>query len=308
MGLVTKKRIGVLMGGLSSEREVSLATGAAILKALTERGYDAAGIDVGRDIAARLAAEQVGIAFNALHGKFGEDGAIQGLLEVLGIPYTGSGILASAMGMNKTVSKALFRSAGLTVGPYAAVARGDRKALAAAREQIGLPLVVKPVAEGSSVGVSVVRQPQEFDAAAELAFRYDREILVERYIRGMEVQVGVLGERALGAIEIVPKDSFYSYQAKYEAGMSEHFYPARIPKEVYARTLDAGLLAHRVLGCSGYSRVDFIIDDAGAPCILEVNTLPGMTATSLLPEIANGAGIPFPKLVEEILRLAVERK
>lgn len=308
MGLVTKKKIGVLMGGLSSEREVSLATGAAVLKALTDRGYHAVGVDVGRDIAGRITAEGIEVAFNALHGKFGEDGAIQGLLDVLGIPYTGSGILASAMGMNKIISKQLFRTSGLTVGPYAAAARGDRKALAAAKDQIGFPLVVKPVAEGSSVGVSVVRAPQEFDAAVELAFRYDREILVEGYIRGMEVQVGVLGERALGAIEIVPKDSFYSYQAKYESGMSEHFFPARVPREVYARTLDAGLLAHRVLGCSGYSRVDFIIDEAGVPCILEVNTLPGMTATSLLPEIANGAGIAFPKLVEEILRLAVEKK
>ena len=308
MALVTDKRIGVLMGGLSSEREVSLASGGAILKALRERGYDAVGIDAGRDVAERLHAEGVTIAFNGLHGKYGEDGAVQGLLEMLGIPYTGSGVLASALGMNKILSKTIFRAYGLRVGAFQVISRGDRKGLAAALAATGLPLVVKPSCEGSSVGVSIVRTEQELGPAAELAFSYDREILVEQYIPGMEVQVGVLGSRALGAIEIVPKDSFYSYKAKYEAGGSEHFFPARVPEEVYQRTLDAGLLAHRVLGCRGYSRVDFIIDDEGVPAILEVNTLPGMTATSLLPEIALGAGLPFPDLLEEILRLALEEQ
>lgn len=306
MGLVTKKKIGVLMGGLSSEREVSLATGSAILTALTGKGYNAVGVDVGRDAAERIRSEGIEIAFNALHGKLGEDGAIQGLLEVLGIPYTGSGILASAMGMNKIISKTVFKAYGLRVGPFVVASAGDRKLLEAARKEIGFPLVVKPSAEGSSVGVSVVHQKEEFDAAARLAFSYDREVLIEQYIRGMEVQVGILGERALGAIEIVPKDVFYSYKAKYEKGMSDHFFPARLPEDVYRRTLDAGLLAHRALGCRGYSRVDFIIGDDGVPYILEVNTLPGMTATSLLPDIARGAGIQFPELVEEILRLALK--
>jgi D-alanine-D-alanine ligase len=308
MALVTNKRIGVLMGGLSSEREVSLASGGAILKALRERGYDAVAIDVGRDVAERLRAEGVAIAFNGLHGKYGEDGAIQGLLDLLGIPYTGSGVLASALGMNKILSKTVFRAYGLQVGAFQVVERGDRKGIAAAADSIGLPVVVKPSCEGSSVGVSIVRSEQELRPAAELAFSYDREILVEQYIRGMEVQVGVLGEKALGAIEIVPKDSFYSYQAKYEAGGSEHFFPARVPREIYQRTLDAGLLAHRALGCRGYSRVDFLVDDNGVPFILEVNTLPGMTATSLLPEIAQGAGLSFPALLEEILRLALEKQ
>lgn len=308
MGLVTTKKIGVLMGGLSSEREVSLASGNAILKALLDKGYRAVGIDVGRDIAERLRAEGVEAAFNGLHGKYGEDGAIQGMLELLGIPCTGSGVLASAIGMNKIISKTLFSAYGLHVGIFQVVSRGDRDGLADARDRIGLPLVVKPSCEGSSVGVSIVRADGELGPAADLAFSYDREILVEQYLRGMEVQVGVLGGRALGAIEIVPKDTFYSYKAKYEAGGSEHFFPARVPREVYQRTLDAGLLAHRALGCSGYSRVDFIINDDGVPHILEVNTLPGMTATSLLPEIAQGAGIAFPDLVEEILRLSLEER
>jgi D-alanine-D-alanine ligase len=306
MALVTKKKIGVLMGGLSSEREVSLASGKAVLKALTGKGYDAVAVDVGRDAAEQIGKSGIEIAFNALHGKLGEDGAIQGLLEIMGITCTGSGILASAMGMNKIVSKTLFKSYGLQIGPYVVVARGDRDALRTAEKEIGYPLVVKPSSEGSSVGVSLVHATGELEPAATLAFRYDPEILIERYIKGMEVQVGVLGERALGAIEIVPKDVFYSYKAKYETGGSDHFFPARVPPDVYRRTLDAGLLAHRALGCRGYSRVDFIIDNDGVPYILEVNTLPGMTATSLLPEIAQGAGIAFPELVEEILRLAIQ--
>jgi len=306
MALVTKKKIGVLMGGLSSEREVSLASGSAVLKALVDRGYNAVAIDVGRDAGEQIRKAGIGIAFNALHGKFGEDGAIQGLLEIMGVPCTGSGILASAMGMNKIISKTLFRAYGLPMGQFMVAARGDREALKTAEKEIGYPLVVKPSSEGSSVGVSIVHGSEGLEPAAKLAFQYDPEIIVEKYIKGMEVQVGVLGERALGAIEIVPKDVFYSYKAKYEKGGSDHFFPARVPDEVYRRTLDAGLLAHRALGCRGYSRVDFIIDNGGVPYILEVNTLPGMTATSLLPEIAQGAGIPFPSLVEEILRLSIQ--
>jgi D-alanine-D-alanine ligase len=307
MALVTNKKIGVLMGGLSSEREVSLASGKAILKALEEKGYAAVPIDVGRDVAERMREARIEVAFNGLHGKFGEDGAIQGLLEVMGIPYTGSGILASAMGMNKIISKTVFKAYGLHVGPFVVVSAGDRELPSTAQTKIGLPLVVKPSSEGSSVGVSMVNTGDELAPAMKLALSYDREVLIESYIRGMEVQVGILGERALGAIEIVPKDVFYSYKAKYEQGMSEHFFPARIPAAAYKQALDAGLAAHRALGCRGYSRVDFIIDAAGTPYILEVNTLPGMTATSLLPDIARGIGISFPDLVEEILRLALEK-
>ena len=306
MALITKKKIGVLMGGLSSEREVSLASGNAILEALIGKGYDAVAVDVGRDVGEQLRKSGVEVAFNGLHGKFGEDGAIQGMLEILGIPGTGSGILASAMGMNKIISKTVFKAYGLHVGPFMVVSVGDKEPLTTAQMELGFPLVVKPSSEGSSVGVSVVNTADELAPAVKLAISYDREVLIEKYIRGMEVQVGVLGERALGAIEIVPKDVFYSYKAKYEQGMSEHFYPARVPEAVYKRTLDAGLAAHRALGCRGYSRVDFIIDAAGDPYILEVNTLPGMTATSLLPDIARGVGMSFPDLVEEILRLALK--
>ena len=305
MELVTQKKIGVLMGGLSSEREVSLATGNAILKALQEKGYNAIAIDVSRDVAEVIRKSGVEIAFNGLHGKYGEDGAIQGLLEISGIPCTGSGILASAVGMNKILSKLVFKAHGLLVGPYLVVPAEKREQVSEALSIMAFPLVVKPSSEGSSVGVSLVNTRDELAPAADLAFKYDREILIEKYITGREVQVGILGDRALGAIEIVPKNVFYDYEAKYKEGMSEHFFPARVSADVYQRVLQKGLDAHRALGCRGYSRVDFIIDDTGSPYVLEVNTLPGMTATSLLPDIARGVGISFPDLVEEILRLAV---
>jgi D-alanine-D-alanine ligase len=308
MALVTNKKIGVLMGGLSSEREVSLASGNAILKALKEKGYHAIGIDVGRDAGEQVRKAGIGIAFNGLHGKFGEDGAIQGLLEIMGIPCTGSGILASAMGMNKIISKMVFRQHGLLVGPHMVVTADTPERLNEVPSVIAYPVVVKPSSEGSSVGVALVYHHEDLKAAADQAFAYDREILIEKYIPGKEVQVGILGNRALGAIEIVPKTSaFYDYDAKYKEGGSDHFFPARIDQDVYQRVLAAGLTAHNALGCSGYSRVDFIIDNSGAPYILEVNTLPGMTSTSLLPDIARGVGMSFPELVEEILRLAVEK-
>ncbi len=303
--MVTNKKIGVLLGGLSSERDVSLASGNAIMKALADKGYRPVAVDVGRDVAGKIRESGIEVAFIALHGKFGEDGAIQGLLEVMGIPYTGSGILASALGMNKIASKQIFRSQGLHVGSYEVVSRDNAGNVDRVVEKLGYPMVIKPSAEGSSVGVSLVFKKEEVPPATEAAFKYGPDILIETFIKGKEVQVGILGDRALGAIEIVPKRAFYDYEAKYEPGMSDHFFPARIPEAVYQKTLAAGLAAHRALGCRGYSRVDFIIDDKGDPYILEVNTLPGMTATSLLPDIARGSGISFPGLVEEILRLAL---
>ena len=297
--------IGVLMGGLSSEREVSLTSGKAIVSALQEKGYTAVGIDVDRDVAAWLRKEGIGAAFNALHGTYGEDGAIQGMLEIMGIPYTGSGILASALSMNKAVSKQLFKAHGLLIGSYVVLSRSAWTRSKAIPGETGFPVVVKPCCEGSSVGITLVSGRRELEPAVELAFRYGSEILIEEYIRGKEVQVGILGDKALGAIEVVPKETFYDYRAKYEEGMSDHFFPARIADDVYQRTLEAGLAAHRVLGCRGYSRVDFLVDERGDPYILEVNTLPGMTSTSLLPEIAKGVGMEFPDLIEEILRLAL---
>ena len=293
------KKIGVLMGGLSAEREVSLKSGAAVLSALTSRGYNAVGIDVGRDLAGVLSAEGVEVAFIALHGRFGEDGSVQGLLEMMGIPYTGSGVLASALAMNKVFSKVVFRSAGLTIAPYQVLRQGEKLSLSFA-----LPVVVKPSQEGSSVGVSIVKELAGIDPALAEAFSYDSEILVERFIDGCECQVGILDGKALGAIEIVPKGEFYDFEAKYTPGMADHILPARLPAAIYAEVLRAGELAHASLGCQSYSRVDFLVTGAGECYILEVNTLPGMTDLSLLPEIARGAGIGFPELIERILLAA----
>lgn len=290
------KRIGVLMGGLSAEREVSLKSGAAVVRALVAKGYQAVGIDVGRDLSDRLATEGTEVAFIALHGRFGEDGAVQGLLELKGIPYTGSGVLSSALAMNKIYAKVVFASAGLTVAPYQVLRRGERL-----DPMFPLPVVVKPSQEGSSVGVSIVREPAQIEKALADAFAYDREILVERFIAGREIQVGILEEKALGAIEIVPKNEFYDFEAKYTDGMAEHILPAPLPAPLYEKVLRAGEAAHACLGCAGYSRVDFLVTADGECYLLEVNTLPGMTDLSLLPEIAKGAGIDFPELVERIL-------
>ncbi|MCM0080203.1 D-alanine--D-alanine ligase [Geomonas sp. Red32] len=290
------KKIGVLMGGLSAEREVSLSSGQAVLRALNSLGYRAVGIDVGRDLAGRVAAEGIEIAFIALHGRFGEDGSVQGLLELMGIPYTGSGVLASALAINKIFSKTVFSAAGLSVAPYQVLRRGEPLNLS-----FPLPVVVKPSQEGSSVGVSIVKELSQMAAALEEAFKYDSEILVETFIAGREVQVGILDGRALGAIEIVPKREFYDFEAKYTAGMAEHILPARLPEATYEKVLRAGEKAHACLACDCYSRGDFLVTESGDCYILEVNTLPGMTDLSLLPEIAGGAGISFQYLVEKIV-------
>ena len=297
-----QKKIGVLMGGLSAEREVSLKSGAAVHTALLARGYDAVAIDVGRDAAQVLARESVEVAFICLHGRLGEDGAVQGLLEVMGIPYTGSGVMASALAMNKIFAKTVFAANGLTVAPYRVLRRGE--ALDPARLGFSLPVVIKPSQEGSSVGVSIVKDKTGIGPALTEAFRYDDEALVEQFIKGREIQVGILADRAVGAIEIVPKKEFYDFEAKYTAGMAEHILPAPLDAPLYEKVLREGERAHAALGCSGYSRVDFLVTEAGECFLLEVNTLPGMTALSLLPEIAGGAGIGFEELVERIIASA----
>jgi len=306
MGLVTEKRIGVLMGGLSAEREVSLKSGEAILKALKDMGYNAAGIDVGRDLADGLKQEKIEFAFIALHGRYGEDGAVQGMLEIMDMPYTGSGIAASALGMNKVFSKKIFEFHKLPVGQYMILEKKDLKDWKGKASALEFPVVVKPVSEGSSVGVSIVSEEKGLKDAFALAFKYGKELLIEKYIKGREIQVGILGERSLGAIEIIPKRQFYDYEAKYTANMSEHIFPARLPENIYNEVLELGLKAHNVLGCKGYSRVDMLIDADNRPYLLEVNTLPGMTNVSLLPEIAKGVGIDFKGLIEMILMEALK--
>lgn len=293
------KRIGVLLGGLSAERDVSLRSGEAIAQALESRGFDVARIDAGRDVARRLLDERVEVAFIGLHGRYGEDGCIQGLLESMFVPYTGSGVLASAMAMDKVVTKRIFQLAEVPVADWVVVPRDDTPS--AASLPFGVPCVVKPSREGSSVGVSLVEREEDLAAAVAEAARHPGEVLVERYVKGREINVAVLDGEALGAIEIRSSRAFYDYTAKYTAGMTQYVYPAPVTPEVDARLSELAVRAYVALGCQGAARVDFIAPPSGDPLCLEVNTLPGMTATSLLPKIAAGRGLDFPSLCERLL-------
>ena len=294
------RRIGVLMGGLSEERAVSLRSGTAVSQALRDIGYPVIELDVGKDLPARLVAERIDLAFIALHGRYGEDGCVQGLLESMFIPYTGSGVLASSVGMEKVFTKQVFVAHGLPTPAWAAFTTAS-EALAATLP-FGYPCVVKPSCEGSSVGIHICKSRAEFEAAIADASKYAGKLLVEQYIKGREVQGAVLDDEALGAIEIVPAREFYDYQAKYGADSgTQYLFPAPLPPDLYAKVNQTCLAAHRALGCSGASRSDVIITPDGQTLLLEVNTLPGMTGSSLLPKIAAGRGIAFPQLCERLL-------
>jgi D-alanine-D-alanine ligase len=301
MGIWSGKTVAVLYGGRSSEREVSLKTGAAIAEALRQKGHQVALLDVDEAVAARLRAAGAAVAFVALHGRFGEDGCIQGLLESMAIPYTGSGVLASAVGMDKVLSKLVFRSLGLSVADYRVFSPERAPSIHGADLPFTFPVVVKPACEGSSVGVTLVKDPSHLAEACREAARWKGDVIVEHYLKGKEVQVAVLDGQALGVIEVVPANEFYDYAAKYTAGTTQYFYPARISEPDTRKLMQAAEVAHRGLGCAGVTRTDFILTPEGTACILEVNTLPGMTATSLVPKIAAGLGLDFPELCERIL-------
>lgn len=298
---MTKPKIGVLLGGLSSEREVSLRTGEAVLAALLSRGHRAVPIYVDRDVDVALRQERIDVAFVGLHGRLGEDGCVQGLLETLGIPYTGSDVLASALAMHKGKAKELFRLHNLPTPAYYTVTADHAEELLDVHGDFGFPCVVKPIREGSSVGISICRDEGELRAAVERALRFDDELLVERFIAGREVSVAVLEDRAIGAVEIAPRSGFYDYGAKYTKGATDYFVPPRVSPERYRGLLAQATRAHAALGCRGATRVDLILSESGNEFVLEVNTLPGMTPTSLLPKIAEHAGISFADLCEMIL-------
>jgi D-alanine-D-alanine ligase len=299
------RKVGVLLGGLSSERDVSIRTGEAVLAALRERGHDAVPVYVDRDLDVALRQERIDVAFVALHGRWGEDGCVQGLLEMLGIPYTGSDVLASALAMDKAKAKELFRLHNLPTPAYYVLRAADAGELADHHGDFGMPCVVKPVREGSSVGVTIVRDEAELAPAVMRALAFDDQVLVERFIAGREVSVAVLGDRALGAVEIAPREGFYDYANKYTRGATDYFVPPRLSPERYRGVLAQALRAHLALGCSGATRIDMIVSDAGNEFVLEVNTVPGMTPTSLLPKIADAAGISFADLCEAMLADAV---
>ncbi|HEX2094661.1 MAG TPA: D-alanine--D-alanine ligase [Longimicrobiaceae bacterium] len=327
--------IAVLMGGTSAEREVSLASGLAIVRALRERGNTVWAVDTARGyvpeaeepkllpegvhaappedtggtlppigLAGIREVREAEVAFLALHGGTGEDGTVQALLELLGVPYTGSGPLGSGIAMDKDVTKRLLRDSQVPTLPWrVARAPGFTYDADTIEDFIGFPCIVKPSRQGSSVGITVVGSPDELDAAVQTASRYDSEVMIERYAKGRELTVGILGDQALPPVEIRPKKGIYDYHSKYTPGMTEYFCPAPLEEEVIAQMQAYALRAFRVLKLRGYGRIDFILAKEQLFC-LEANTLPGMTATSLLPKAAVAVGISFPELCERIVQLA----
>jgi len=325
-------KVALLMGGRSAEREISLRTGLGIAQALRNLGHEVTAVDAangrllpaGEEERAALPAEaveklpasstsavanasavnQAEVVFIALHGGAGEDGTIQALLELAGKPYTGSGVLASALAMNKAVSKRIFEHEGIPTPEWVVLSAGDELPTVDAASLGGYPLVVKPNTEGSTVGLTIVTRPDGLPDAIALAAEYGPEVLIERFIPGRELTVAVLGGEALPIVEIRPQGGHYDYEHKYTAGMSEYFCPADLPEPLAARVRDLGLRATRALGCRGVARVDFRLSPANEPWCLEVNTIPGMTPTSLVPMAARARGLSYDQLVGRILDLA----
>ena len=310
MGSKTIERVTVLLGGRSAEREVSLNTGTQVAEALRARGMAVATVDTADDdFIASIVATRPDVVFIALHGRFGEDGTIQGLLELLDLPYVGSGVLASALAMNKVMSKHVYASEGLMSPDYAVVRRNEPYSVPALVEALGSDTVVKPANEGSSVGMTIVHDPELLGEAIEVAFRHDPLVLVERFETGVEVTIGVIGNDdpvALPTLEIVPVNHFYDYESKYVPGMSRHIIPAGVSEAARVECQRLAVEAHRALGCSGMSRSDTIVTPEGTVFLLETNTIPGMTKTSLLPDAAAAAGIAFPELCERLVRLGLD--
>jgi D-alanine-D-alanine ligase len=295
------RKIGVLLGGLSAERDVSIRSGEAVVAALAEKGHDVCPIFVDRDIDLVLRQARIDVAFVALHGRYGEDGCVQGLLELLGIPYTGSGVLASGLAMNKAKAKEIFRLHNLPTAPGYLVQGDAGEDVIENHGSFGFPVVVKPAGEGSSLGVRMVHDELELEAAVEEALRFDDDVLVERFVEGREISVGVLDGKPLGAVEIVTRRGLYDFQNKHGSGRPEYHLPARLSPERYRSALRLGTLAHEALGCEGATRVDLMVSERGNEVVLEVNTVPGFGPGSLLAKIAQGAGLGFEELVEEIL-------
>jgi len=305
-------RIGVLMGGPSTERQISLKSGKAVYEALKQTGLMVEPIDIKSDNTQEntnlLNSYKIDCAFIALHGRFGEDGQIQELLETLKIPYTGSGVAASKLAMDKVASLRIFEANGLNVPKSKVLEKGLYNPQEKFSQDLGWPLVIKPATQGSSIGLSIIEKEEELSTALALAFSYDERVIIEEYIKGREVTVGILNEVALPVIEIVPKNKFFDFQAKYQHGMTDYIVPAELKKTVEKDVKEAALSAHRLLGCFGCSRVDIILDRDETPFILEINTIPGFTSTSLLPKAAKTQGLEFRDLCLELIKLAYVKK
>jgi len=302
-----QKKIAVVMGGPSTEREVSLNTGAGILAALQEKGYNAVGIDLNPlRFVEQLKEDEIEIVFNAIHGQYGEDGVLQGALELLGIPYTGSGVLASAMAMDKGISKRIFLSAAIPTPRSKIFTKGERKRDLTTEilADFSIPVVVKSAAQGSSIGVVIVEQSEKLGEAIEQAFQYGTTILVEEFIQGRELTVAIWGNEnpeVLPIIEIAPDSGCYDYHSKYTKGATQYIVPAVLSEDTERTVQRVALEAFTKLGCRGIARVDIMLDKNNNPYVLEVNTIPGMTATSLVPKAAAAVGITFADLCERLL-------
>ncbi|MEZ4298761.1 MAG: D-alanine--D-alanine ligase [Polyangiaceae bacterium] len=301
-----RKRVGVIMGGSSSEREVSLRSGAAVADALTARGHDVVrfmlGETFGAEVLTSITRARLDVAFLALHGRLGEDGCIQGLLEIAQIPYTGSSVLGSALAMDKLKAKEMFRLHNVPTPPYYTLEANELADLEQIHGAFGFPVIVKPRGEGSSLGVSRANDVHELSRAVQHALELDDVVIVERFVQGVEVDVAILDGRVLGAIEINPKKGIYDYEAKYTPGMTEYHLPPRLPPARLTGVQNLALRAARALGVTGAARVDLLVTSGENEYVLEVNTLPGMTQTSLLPKIAAAAGHDFGSLCEAILQ------
>ena len=292
------KKIGVLCGGTSSEREISLMSGKAVYAAIKKLGFKVVLIDVNKNVAEKIKKEKIDVAYIILHGTPGEDGTIQGLLEVMKIPYTGCGVFSSAASIDKIISKKMFEYAKIPTAKWTIIEKLKPF------EEIEFPVVVKPASQGSAIGISIVKNKKEFEKAVKLAFSYEDRVLVEKYVKGIEVTAGVLNGNPLPVIEIVPKGKFYDFKSKYTVGQSTHIIPARLPKTVLKRIQNIALKVYEEFRCNGTCRVDMIVDKNNKIYVLELNTLPGMTKTSLFPDAAKHMGMSFEELVLEILKSA----
>ncbi len=306
-------RVGVLMGGWSPEKKISLMSGKNVLEGLRKAGVKAVPVVLTKAdknekrLEKRIKAGKFKAVFIALHGTFGEDGQVQALLDKWGIPYTGSGALACGLAMHKGCSKLVFESKRIPGASWQALHRETGKTNGVREVKIALPVVVKPADTGSAIGVTIVRKREKLAGAIALAFRYSQWAIIEKFVKGVEVTAGILGQKTLPLVEIVPKNEFYDFDAKYTPGRSQHLIPARIPKAKERRVKSLALQAGEALGCEGFYRVDLIVPAKGEPQVLEVNTVPGMTSTSLFPEAAKAAGVTFPKLLRTLVEMALER-
>ncbi len=295
-----KQKIAVLMGGASSEREISLKSGKAVSESLARGGYNVTAIDVGRDLAAKLKRWGITVAFIALHGRWGEDGTVQGLLEIMEIPYTGSGVIGSSMAMDKAVMKLLFQSVGIPTPAWCIVENGKNTV------KLPMPFVVKPANEGSTIGISVVREKREIGPALSHARKYDRKIVAERFVEGDEITVAVVNGEPLPVVQVKPAKGFYDFEAKYTKGMTEYLVPAKITKRVAKKASDIAMKVYQLFELAGCARIDMLVEE-GLPQVIDINTSPGMTETSLVPKAWNHLGRTFDDLVEAILMEAALR-